>query len=121
MIRMAISSLFAIVAATFSIAAQSRPSRPEAAIPPFNIVEATIPQMQAAMKAGRLTSHELVLQYLARIGMYEEKLHAAVYVNPDALKDADARDREHRAPSSNKTYSDRTLELDTMPMKASAS
>ncbi len=65
--------------------------------PGFNVVEASIPQMQAAMKAGRTTSHEIVLQYLARIGAYEDELHAAVTVNSRALAEADALDRERAA------------------------
>ena len=63
----------------------------------FTVVEATIPQMQAAMKAGRVTSHDLVQQSLARIATYEDKLHAAITVNPNALKEADERDRERKA------------------------
>jgi amidase len=94
--RMLFSSVLAIIAAA-AIAMQTRSSATAAAAPPFNVVEATIPEMQAAMKAGRLTSHDLVLQYLARIGTYEEKLHAAVAVNPNAVKEADARDRERAA------------------------
>lgn len=61
---------------------------------PFSVVEATIPEMQAAMTKGRITSRELVLQYLARIAIYEDKLHAAITVNPNALKEAEALDRE---------------------------
>jgi amidase len=61
---------------------------------PFNPVEATIPQMRAAMEQGRLSSHELVMLYLARIGMYEDKLHCVITVNPRALQEADDRDRE---------------------------
>ena len=61
---------------------------------PFSVVEATIPQMQAAMKQRRVTSRELVQQYLVRIGLYEDKLHAAITVNRDALKQAEALDRE---------------------------
>src|SRR5205823_5230518 len=56
--------------------------------------EATIPQMQAALKSGRVTSHDLVQQYLTRIATYEDKLHAAITINPNALKEADERDRE---------------------------
>ena len=63
----------------------------------FTVVEATIPQMQAAMKAGRVTSHDLVQQSLTRIATYEDKLHAAITVNPNALKEADERDRERKA------------------------
>ena len=63
----------------------------------FTVVEATIPQMQAALKSGRVTSHDLVQQYLTRIATYEDKLHAAITVNPNALKEADERDRERKA------------------------
>jgi amidase len=91
MTRILISGAIAIVGATLAVAAQQKPIATSRS---FSVVEATIPQMQAAMKSGQITSHDLVLQYLARIGMYEEKLHAAVFVNPNALKEADALDRE---------------------------
>ncbi|HSP34289.1 MAG TPA: amidase family protein, partial [Thermoanaerobaculia bacterium] len=61
---------------------------------PFSVVEATIPEMQAALRDGRTTSHDLVLQYVTRIATYEDKLHAAITVNPHALAEADALDRE---------------------------
>ena len=61
---------------------------------PFSVVEANIPEMQAAMRQGRVTSRQLVTQYLTRIALYEDKLHAAITVNPKALEEADARDRE---------------------------
>lgn len=68
-----------------------------AAAPQFSVVEATIPEMQAAMRSGRVTSHDLVLQYLARIAAYEDRINAAIYVNPRALAEADGLDRERRA------------------------
>ena len=61
---------------------------------PFTVVEATIPELQAALRSGRVTSRELVLLYLARIASYEDRLHAALTVNPRALEEADALDRE---------------------------
>src|SRR5690349_16638598 len=61
---------------------------------PFTVVEASIPAMRAAMAAHRVTSRELVRQYLARIATYEDRLHAAITVNPHALDEADALDRE---------------------------
>lgn len=70
--------------------AQKKP----AAKVPFSVVEATIPDMQKALKEGRVTSHELVAQYLMRIGMYNQKLRAAITVNPQALAQADQLDRE---------------------------
>jgi amidase len=57
-------------------------------------VEATIPEMQAAMKEGRITSRELVLAHLARIALYEDRLNAVVAINPRALEEAEERDRE---------------------------
>src|SRR5712692_10735354 len=62
----------------------------------FTVVEAGIPQMQAALKSGRVTSRDLVQQYLARIATYEDKINAAITVNPNALKEADERDRERK-------------------------
>jgi amidase len=59
-----------------------------------SVVEATIPQMRAAMEQGRVTSRELVRQYLERIAFYEDKLHAAITVNRDALREAEVLDRE---------------------------
>ncbi len=64
---------------------------------PFHIQEATIPQMRAAMEQKRITSRELVMLYLARIGMYEDKLHCVITVNPHVLEEADERDREFAA------------------------
>jgi amidase len=62
--------------------------------PPFRLVEATIPQMRDAMASGQLTSRELVGRYLMRLGLYEDRLHAAIVVNPRALEEADQLDRE---------------------------
>jgi amidase len=74
---------------------KKKPHTPPAEKPkPFNVVEATIPEMRAAMEQGRITSHELVMLYLARIGMYEDHLHAVMTVNPHALQEADERDAE---------------------------
>src|SRR2546426_7732974 len=60
----------------------------------FTVVEAGIADMQKAMREKRVTSRELVQQYLTRIALYEDKLHAAITVNPNALKEAEERDRE---------------------------
>jgi amidase len=89
------NKLFAAVAvmiAGTTLPAQQgqKPPRPAA----FSVFEASIPEMQAAMKAGRTTSREIVQQYLTRIAMYEDKLRAAITVNPKALEEADERDRE---------------------------
>jgi amidase len=83
---LALSSVLAVV--------QAQRPRPTPGKRTFSVVEATIPDMQAAMKDGRVTSRELVVQYFARIAMYEQILHAALAVSPDALNEADERDRE---------------------------
>lgn len=77
---------------TPGLAGQDRPT-PAAA---FWVVEATIPEMQAAMKSGRVTSRQLVEQSLVRIAMFEDTLNAVIAVNRRALEEADERDRERR-------------------------
>jgi amidase len=69
---------------------QTKPAAPQ----PFQVLESTIPEMRAAMEQKRLTSRQLVTLFLARIGMYEDKLHCIVTVNPHVLEEADERDRE---------------------------
>jgi amidase len=67
---------------------------PEATLEPFDIVEATIPQMQRAMEEGRITSRELVEAHLVRIALYEDQVNAVIDVNDHALAEADRLDRE---------------------------
>lgn len=61
---------------------------------PFTVVEAGIPEMRTALEHGRVTSRDLVTQYLVRIALYEDKLRAAIAVNHNALQEAEALDRE---------------------------
>ena len=95
-------ALLVAVAATITLTAQTPPPRGATRMPPtpvpapFSIVEATIPEMRAAMEQGRVTSRELVIQCLTRIATFDKKLNAVMTVNPRALADADARDRERR-------------------------
>jgi amidase len=63
----------------------------------FDIVEATITDMQNAMTEGRITSKELVALHLLRIAQYDKKLNAVMTVNPHALEVAEALDRERAA------------------------
>lgn len=66
----------------------------EATVERFDVVEASITDMQSAMEAGRLTARELVEAHLLRIALYEERVNAAIAVNPNALAEADRLDRE---------------------------
>ncbi len=94
--RASLATALLLALATFGIRAQTarKPPAPVAARNAFTVVEATIPEMRAAMQQGRVTSHQIVQQYLTRIALYEDRLHAAITVNPKALEIADERDRE---------------------------
>src|SRR5256885_11381486 len=81
----------AVVLCLFAFVLQAKDQKTQ---PPFNVVEASIADMQAALKSGRVSSHELVQQYLNRIAFYDPKLNAVISVNANALKEADERDRE---------------------------
>ncbi|HSM03848.1 MAG TPA: amidase family protein [Longimicrobiales bacterium] len=70
------------------------PAGPDESAEPFDVVEATIPEMQQAMEEGRLTSRELVEAHLVRIATWEERVNAVIAVNPHALEEADRLDRE---------------------------
>src|SRR5437588_3607692 len=74
-----------ILSATTLMFAKSRP---------FSVVEATIPELQDALKHKRITSRQLVQQYLDRIEKYNGTLNAIIALNPRALDEADALDRE---------------------------
>jgi amidase len=79
-----------VIAAATPVAAQ-RGKRVSAS---FQLVEASISDMRTALEKHRITSIELVTQYLVRIATYEDLLHAALAVNPNAIKEADERDQE---------------------------
>jgi len=59
-------------------------------------IEATIPQLQALMNSGALTSAQLVTNYLNQIASLNPLLHAVIETNPDALSIAQARDKERK-------------------------
>ncbi|PPG26121.1 amidase [Pseudoclavibacter sp. RFBG4] len=66
----------------------------------FDVVEAPIAQLRAALEDGRATSAGLVEAYLERIAAYDAsgpKLNAVVVQNPDALEEARASDRRRAA------------------------
>ena len=66
----------------------------------LELLEATIPQLQAALTAGTITSRDLVAMYLARIDAYDQRgpaLNAISVTNGNALTEASARDNERQA------------------------
>src|SRR5947207_9698727 len=92
--KKAFLGLSIVLLAGTEFAAQKAALRKPATASQFSVFEASIPDMQAALKGGRTTSHAIVQQYLTRIATYEDLLHAAITVNPKALEEADALDRE---------------------------
>jgi amidase len=66
----------------------------------IDLQKVTIPELQADMAAGRITSADLVRAYEARIAAYDSagpKLNSVREVNPRALAQADALDAERAA------------------------
>ena len=84
---------FLFVLCLFAGACNRAPA-PASSSEPFNVVEASIADMRKAMEEGRTTSRHIVEQYLTRIALYEDRFNATLYVNPNALKEAEERDRE---------------------------
>ena len=75
---------------------------PEASstVPPFELEEATIAELQAAMQSGRHTARSLVEAYLARIDSVDRAgptLTSVIEVNPDTLAIAEVLDAERKA------------------------
>jgi amidase len=66
----------------------------------FQIMEATIDDIHAAFKSGKLTARMLVQAYLDRIAIYDKRgpnINAIITLNDNALEDADRLDAAYRA------------------------
>ena len=90
--RTTVALLVAVLtAAPKAVAQQASGKRPA-----FDVMETTIAKTQAAIQSGKVTCHQLVEMYLARIRAYDQstRLNSVVVVNPAALADADALDKE---------------------------
>jgi amidase len=62
----------------------------------FDFVEKSIPELQAAMVSGELTSKDLVKGYLRRIGSLNSLLNSVIETNPNAVSIAQHLDNERR-------------------------
>jgi len=60
----------------------------------FDVVEATIGEVQEAIRAGRTTCRAVVEAHFARIETYEARINAITVLNPAALDRADEIDAE---------------------------
>ncbi|MGE5245831.1 MAG: amidase family protein [Betaproteobacteria bacterium] len=110
--RVSIGAALAFAVAAYGLAAQTHPppsrqppsrqarARPAGPTPAAHVFERSIPDLQQAMAEGKASSRELVEAYLARIRAYDEAgpaLNALIALNPRALDEAAALDRERAA------------------------
>src|SRR5262252_3224879 len=59
-------------------------------------IEKTIPELQALMSSGQLTSKQLTKGYIDRIQSLNPLLHSVIEVNPNAMAIASQLDNERR-------------------------
>ena len=88
--------LFVLVCGASAAFATPEPPSPAASGETFDVVDATIEQIHAKIRARKLTCRELVDAYLARIAAYDQRgpaLNAIVVVNPSARDLAEDLDR----------------------------
>jgi hypothetical protein len=62
------TALLLTTAVALVLSSCDKPAPQAEAKPPFSVVEASIPEMQAAMAEGRTTSRSIVAEYLMRMG-----------------------------------------------------
>ncbi len=87
-------AILAAAAGFFAVSIRAAPP------PAFPFAEATIDGLQARMRAGKLTAHELTAAYLDRIAAVDKAgpaINAIIELNPDALDIADQLDAERKA------------------------
>ncbi|HET6856436.1 MAG TPA: amidase family protein [Streptomyces sp.] len=65
-------------------------------VPGVDLDTVTIPQLQARMADGSLTSSTLTRAYLRRIANVDRKIHSVLRTSPTALRQAAASDARHR-------------------------
>ena len=86
----------AVLTAVVALLAPLRAQTP----PPFRVEEATIAEIHAAFRDGRLTCRGLVEQYQRRIAAYDKNgpaINALVTLNPRVLTEADALDQRFKS------------------------
>ncbi|MEJ6527853.1 amidase family protein [Exiguobacterium sp. USCH10] len=60
------------------------------------LLELTIEDAHRGYKEGQFTARDVTAYYLGRIAAYNERLHAVIQVNPDALFEAEAAERAYK-------------------------
>ncbi len=90
-----------IVIVAIAIFAHPLPAQQPFGVPrSLQLVEASVPELQQALRTHLITSEQLVQMYLNRIAAYDDAgpmLNSFIHLNPNALEEARARDRDrHR-------------------------
>ncbi len=78
-------------------------AEPASEVRPFELNEATVPDLQAGMASGKFTASSLAEKYLGRIEEIDRSgptLHSVIEVNPDALQIAASLDEERKQKKS---------------------
>ncbi|WP_369382584.1 amidase [Streptomyces sp. cg36] len=78
------------------IGASDAPPPGSSSLQGIDLDTVTIPELQARRDEGSLTSLELTRAYLRRIAAVDPKIHAVLYTDPSALRQAAASDARHR-------------------------
>ena len=81
--------LLALTFLTLPVVAENPADQPRSEV---QLVEATVYELQHALRTGLITSEQLVAMYLERIDAYESLVNAFIFVNPNALDEARALD-----------------------------
>jgi amidase len=71
-------------------------SRSASAADDFDFLEKSIPELQAAMASGQVSSKDLVMGYLRRIALLNPLLNSVIETNPNAVSIAQHLDNERR-------------------------
>ncbi len=89
------SLILIVVIAVFAQPVHSqRPASPPSSL---QLVEASVPDLQLALRAHLITSEQLVQMYLNRIAAYDHTgplLNSFIHINANALEEAQARDQD---------------------------
>jgi len=93
--------LLLVLILTVAVFAYPVPAQqPTSAANSLQLVEASVPELQQALRTKLITSEQLVQMYLNRIAAYDKvgpTLNAFIHLNANALEEARARDRDrHR-------------------------
>jgi amidase len=95
----ALGTALALTAPLVAGSSSTEQAEPSGSVPPFELEETTIGELQEGMKSGRFSSKSVTEAYLARIDAIDKRgpaINAVIELNPDAVAIAEAFDRERK-------------------------